>query len=63
VRLGDLQCDYFHVTSYCKDGEWACPPDGMLPADCRCFGPTPAGMICTEDGFVPIDGGAAGAPG
>jgi hypothetical protein len=63
VRLGDFQCEYFHVTSYCKDGEWACPPDGIPPGDCRCFGPTPAGMICTEDGFVPIDGGAAGAPG
>jgi hypothetical protein len=63
ARLGDLQCDFTHVTSICRDGEWTCPPDGILPVDCVCYGPTPPGMICSEDGFVPLDGGAAGAPG
>lgn len=58
-----MQCDYFHVTSICENGQWVCPPEGSLPVNCRCFGPTPPGMICTEDGFVPVDGGAAGAPG
>jgi hypothetical protein len=62
ARLGDHQCDFTHVTSICQDGEWACPPDGLLPADCVCNGPTPPGMMCGEDGFVPLDGGAAGAP-
>lgn len=63
VRLGDLHCDFLHVTSICENGVWVCPPDGMLPVECRCLGQKPAGMICTEDGFVPVDGGAAGAPG
>jgi hypothetical protein len=63
TRLGDFQCDHVQVTSICESGEWVCPPDGLLSRDCRCWGPTPPGMICTEDGLVPLDGGAAGAPG
>jgi hypothetical protein len=63
ARLGDFQCDFTHVTSICQAGEWVCPPNGLLPIDCACYGATPAGKICSEDGFVPLDGGAAGAPG
>jgi hypothetical protein len=62
-RLGDFQCDYVHVTSVCREGQWACPPEGMLIGECDCFGQTPPDMICTESGWVPVDGGAAGAAG
>jgi hypothetical protein len=62
-RLGEMQCEYVHITSICEGGEWACPPDAMQDAECRCIGPTPAGMTCTEEGFVPVDGGGAGSPG
>lgn len=62
-RLGEHQCDWSHVTSYCNNGQWACPPEGILPVDCWCVGETPPGWICTENGWVSVDRGAAGAPG
>jgi hypothetical protein len=61
ARIGDTHCDYFHVTSVCEGGAWRCPPDGMLPDDCRCFGPTPEGKACTEQGFLPVDAGSGDA--
>lgn len=67
-RLGELHCDYLHVTSVCEDGAWVCPAGSIRDEDCRCLGPVRPGMRCTEDGFVPVDAGsgdagAAGAPG
>jgi hypothetical protein len=60
-RLGDYQCDFNYVTSECEDGAWRCPDDAMPDTDCRCFGETPVGRICTEQGFEDLDAGAGGS--
>jgi hypothetical protein len=60
-RLGDYQCDFNYVTSECEDGAWRCPDDAMPDTYCLCFGETPVGRICTEQGFEDLDAGAGGS--
>jgi len=63
TRLGDHQCERLHLTSVCENGEWVCPPDGMLDSECWCYGSGSDGWTCTNQGWVLVDAGSAGASG
>lgn len=63
-RLGEHQCKYdFQAmqSPFCIDGVWVCAADRLSDDDCKCWGEAPPGQECTENGWTPIDGGAAGA--
>lgn len=45
-------CEGTETAAYCVDGQWSCEPHGRIPlAECRCWGTTPPGYVCTENGL------------
>ncbi len=56
---GPYQCEDFHnqTWDFCINDQWQCPLGARRSTECKCWGPTRAGYVCTATGFKKIDGG------
>ncbi len=55
--IGPFQCEGSETWNYCINGQWECPTGKLQASECRCYGPTPPGYVCTKEGFKLIDAG------